>query len=299
MRSTKHLHTNGIFIMTLSCFFFGVMGVCAKYAMREADLFEAVFFRVAVCGLMIGSFIKLKKKSFLGKKPLLLATRGITGFIALNLIFYATAHIPLGDASMLSQTSPIFVVLFSVIFLKEKITRKGLILSLISLIGVAFIVKPSLAYHNLPALAGLGGGLMAAFAYISIRQLHATDSSFTMVFYFSALGTLFSFPLALSHFKLHSLPTMMALIGAGIAGTFGQLCMTYAYKLEEASVVSPISYLNVVFAFLFGILFFREIPDFYSVIGSVIVIGCCIGISKLRNSKHQKIVKSIDAIHAS
>ncbi len=276
---------NGILCMLVASLFFAIMGALIKFAITTVSVSEAVFFR-SIISVALLIFLMMKRgDSFRGNRPMLLVWRGFSGFVALNLNFYAVSKIPLGDASILNQTSPLFVTFFSILFLKETLSREVLFLSVLSLVGVAFIVKPNFSFLNLPAMAGLASGIMAAFAYIAIRELHATDSFLTMALYFSAISTLLSFPPLLFHFTFPPLPIFLALVGAGIAGTIAQLLMTYAYKNEAASVVSPFSYAGVIFSFLFGMCFFGEIPDGYTALGALIVVASCAWLTRVRNRR--------------
>lgn len=280
----RHLES-AVLCMILSCFLFAIMGSAVKFALREVPVYQAVFFRSSFAALILAIFIFFKKDSFLGNRPWLLTGRGLAGFIALSLNFYAISKISLGDAAILNQTSPLFVALFSVIFLGEKISRRVLFLSLFSFIGVAFIIKPSFSHFHYAALAGLLGGMIAALAYIAISQLHETDSSFTMAFYFTTISTLLSAPLMIYQSVSPSPFVWICLIVTGITGTFAQLLLTHAYKNEEASRVAPFSYVSVIFSFLFGMWLFNEKPDLYSLSGSGMVILACILLMKKRSKK--------------
>lgn len=286
IQKIRHRFENAVLCMLLASLLFAIMGASVKIALREVPIYQAVFFRSIISALMIGAFIFWKKESFIGNNPFLLTGRGLAGFVALNLNFYAISKISLGDASILNQTSPLFVAFFSVFFLGEKLSQKVLWITLLSFAGVALIVKPTFGHFHYAALAGLLGGMVAALAYVAIRHLHESDSSLTMAFYFTAISSLFSAPLMIYKSVLPSLPVLFCLLLAGVSGTFAQLLMTYSYKNEEASKVSPFSYTAVIFSFMFGVLLFDEIPDFYSILGSVTVIVSCILLIRLRSKPH-------------
>ncbi|MFO1519208.1 MAG: DMT family transporter [bacterium] len=289
MNRLKQILQNGILCMLASSLFFAMMGALVKYSLEEIPLFEVVFFRSVLSASLLGYFIWRRKGSFFGNRPLLLLGRGLAGFFAIITNFYAVANIPLGDAAILNQTSPLFVAFFSVLFLGEKLPAKIFLLSLFSLAGVALVVKPSFSYLNLAALSGLVSGVMAAFAYVAIRELHATDSFLTMAFYFTGVTSILSAPFALREFVAPRIPVLLALIGVGITGTMGQMLMTYAYKNEKASLVSPFSYTAVIISFLFGVVFFSEIPDRYSVLGSLAVIASCVALLRIRKMEYLEI----------
>jgi drug/metabolite transporter (DMT)-like permease len=252
------------------------MGVFVKIALQEVGLAQAIFVRSTITAAILAAYMYKNKISFIGQNPLLLLGRGLAGFTALCLNFYSISEIPLGDASILNQTSPIFVALLSILIMGEKPSFTSLFLSLVSLLGVVLIIKPVFNHLSLPYLAGLLSGFMAALAYISIRKLHSTDSSFTMALYFASMSSLFSFPNLILNFELSTPTIWLLLLFAGLAGTLGQLFLTVAYKWEEAWKVAPINYTGVLFSFLWGIFLFKEKPDIYSLIGSILIIVSCI-----------------------
>jgi len=256
------------------------MGASAKEALKEVPVYEAVFFRSLVSVLLSTFLIIQQRVSFIGNRPLLLLGRGLSGFIALVFIFYAIANIPLGDVAILSQTSPLFVVLFSVLFLGEKFSLQIFILTLLSLGGVALVVHPTFHQFNLATWAALASGVLAACAYIAIRQLHATESFLTMVFYFSFISMFFTFPLVIFKGVTPRPFILFLLLFGGLVGTFAQLLLTHAYKLQEASKIAPFAYTAVVFSFLMGVLFFDEIPNKSSIIGSLLIILSCIFLTR-------------------
>ncbi|MBF0491347.1 MAG: DMT family transporter [Deltaproteobacteria bacterium] len=267
---------NGIFCMLLSCVFFSFMGAFVKIALQRVGVGQAIFCRSIITASILAIFMFKNKISFVGQHPLLLLGRALAGFTALSLNFYAVSKIPLGDAAILNQTSPIFVALLSAFLLGERPSAYSLFLSAVSLLGVVLIIKPVFSHLNIAYVAGLLSGFMAALAYLSIRQLHNTDSSFTMAMYFAAVSSVFSFPWMLHHFSATFPFIWILLVLSGLAGTLGQLFLTVAYKYEEAWVIAPINYSGVLFSFLWGIFLFKESPDLYSLMGSVLIIVSCI-----------------------
>ncbi|MBL7685863.1 MAG: DMT family transporter [Deltaproteobacteria bacterium] len=274
---------NGIISMLASSFFFAVMGALVKFSLKEIPLYEVIFFRSIISALILAAIIFHRRESLLGHRRWLLVGRGLAGFSAISCNFYSMKHIPLGDASILNQTSPLFVAFLSVLFLKEKLSHKAILLSIVSLIGVALIVKPSVSHLNFAALIGLLSGLMAACAYVAIRELHATESFLTMAFYFTATTSVLSLPMVLSDFVLPSLNAFLILVGVGITGTLGQMLMTYAYKYEQASWVAPFSYTSVIFSILFGYFLFSEQFDVLSIFGTLLIILSCILLSRRKD----------------
>lgn len=287
LKKIRRSFENAVFCMIVACLLFSIMGAAVKVALQSVPVYEAVFFRSIISVVLVGSLIFVRKDSFIGNRPLLLLGRGFAGFVALNLNFYAISKISLGDAAILNQTSPLFVALFSALFLGEKLSKTLIALSLISFGGVALIIKPTFAHFNYAYLVGLFGGIVAAIAYLTISHLHETDSSFTMAFYFTGISSLFTTPLMIHKAIFPQHTVLICLLIAGFTGAFAQLFITQAYKNEHASWVSPFSYSSVLFSFILGMIYFQEVPDWYSVLGSLIVMISCILLILTRHPKNK------------
>lgn len=270
--------------MILSCLFFSLMGVGVKFSTRTLPLFEVVFFRSIISALILGILIKRRHQSLRGFNEKVLLQRGLASFLALLCNFYAISKIPLADASVLTNSSPLFAVILSVIFLKEKLNGRLLFLLFLSVIGIFFILKPTLDWWNIPSLVALAAAFFAAIAFVIIHQLHETESSLTIAFYFAVVASFGSLPLMLINFQMPVGMERWFLVFMGVCGTFGQVYLCEAYKNEQVSWITSLIYTTVLFAFLWGILFFGEIPDRYSLIGTLLTVASCIAIIRLRKT---------------
>lgn len=286
--------------MILAALFFSFMGAAVKWVADTLPFMEAVFFRALITLLIIAPYMHANGIPFFGRQRFMLLLRGAAGFTALSLNFYVTTKINLADSAILNQTSTIFVAIFSVIILKEKVPTPLVIYIVCALIGVTLIVKPDWNVANVPGLLGLLSGVFAAVAYISIKELHKTESFFTMVFGFSLFSTLA--PLVYWLFSsaqpvAPDLKEWVALLSLGLFGTAGQLLMTYSYKHTAASIVSPFAFSGVIFSALWGLWFWNEKPDWWSALGTLLIIVCGIGIMRLQASRNE-IKVALDADYA-
>ncbi|MCB1215623.1 MAG: DMT family transporter, partial [Deltaproteobacteria bacterium] len=220
--------------MILAGLCFSLMAALVKKLNNDfVPISQIVFFRAGVSSLILLSFMLPKGIPLLGRHPKLLLLRSLSGFTAMVLNFYALKKIPLGDAAVLQQSTPLFVLLLSVVFLKETFLKNLLFWILLSLIGILLVLRPSGEIFNLGGLAALSGAFLASVAYVSIRQLHKTDSALTMAFYFMAVASLLSLGPALWFWVQPTPLQLLQLIGAGLLGTGGQLLLTYAYKHDQ------------------------------------------------------------------
>jgi drug/metabolite transporter (DMT)-like permease len=261
---------------------FSVMSGFVKAVSERIPVFQVTFFRGAVSAVIILTVMLVKGISLKGENQKILLVRSLSGFTAMSLNFFALSKINLGDASLLHQTTPFFVILFSVLFLGEAFYRRLLWMTLLCFIGIGVILRPGGNLFNYGGLAALTSSVFAATAYVSIRHLHKTDSFWTMSFYFMATAAILSAPPMLTQWVNPSATEWLLLIGTGLTGTLGQLWVTYSYKYEDASWVAPFAYAGVLFSFMWGIVFFKEVPTWLTLVGATLTVGGAIGILMIR-----------------
>jgi drug/metabolite transporter (DMT)-like permease len=235
--------------------------------------------------LLAYPFLIKKGYPLFGDRKVLVFVRALLGCSALTLGSYALSAIPLADATVLAKTSVLFTVILSGICLREKITPRLFLLSIVGLVGTVFVLKPSFSSELIPGLAAVGQGLGIAIVAILIRKLHQTEEVLTIVAAFGFYGALL---LALAFGRIFIAPTpieWLLLLGIGITGTFGQLCYTRAYSFAPASHVQPFQYVEVLVAVLIGLLFWGEIPDVSMTIGAMMIVGCGLALMRINGAR--------------
>jgi len=260
--------------MLISTISFSTMGVFVRLS-GDLPLAEKVFFRNFIILIIISiSILKNREISFLGKKEnrKLLILRSIFGLLGVFLFFFAIDNLNLADSSILNKLSPFFVIFFSVILLKIKPHKIIYPLIFTAFLGAIFIIKPQLNYTLLPALSGILSAIFAGLAYTIINMINKKERSETIIFYFSFLSVLITFPISLLNFIIPSSMQLIYLILLGVFATSGQYFLTFAYKTGNAGKISIINYFGVVVSLGFGIIFFNEIPDIFSIIGISMII---------------------------
>jgi drug/metabolite transporter (DMT)-like permease len=272
----------GILYMIIASCFFATMGACLKFVLAFIPLYEGIFFRCLVTALVLGVVIKRKGLPMLGVNGKIMLARSVSGFIAMSCGFYALTLIPLADATVLHHTAPLFVAFFSTLFLGEQLGFRLLLLMLGALVGVVMVLQPSFDYINIGALLGVLNGAFAGLAYTFVRKLRQSDSPWVIAFHFSSLSLLLSCPLMLLNFQIPTLWQGLALIGAGLLGTGGQVFMTAAYGYDLASKLAPFSYFSLVLSLFYGFVFWNEIPNTLSIAGMILVVLFGIAIGRLK-----------------
>ena len=212
----------------------------------------------------------------------LLVLRSVLGTAGIFLNFYAISHIPLADAMMLNKLAPFFTVAFSWAFLGERLRlAQGACLAG-ALLGAACVVKPGFAAVSVfPALCGFAGGICAGGAYACVHALgrRRVDPR-SIVLFFSAFSCLASVPFMVADFAPMTTAQIWTLVGAGAMAALGQFGVTAAYRFAEPRAIAAWDYTNILFAALFGLLLFGQIPDVLSAVGFVAIVASALMLRK-------------------
>ena len=266
----------GIIMIIISAFCFALMNMFVRLS-GDLPTYEKSFFRNFVAFIFALVIMIKDRESFRFQKrnlPLLIG-RSLAGTIGILGNFYAVDHLALGDASILNKMSPFFAILFSLIFLKEKLKLYQVLILTGAFIGVMFVVKPTFSNTALfPALCGLLGGIGAGAAYSMVRALgkRGEKGSFIVLF-FSGFSCLSMVPFMIFGFKMFSPVQLAFLLLAGLSAAGGQFSITAAYTYAPAREISIYDYSQIIFASLLGFFVFADVPDVFSIIGYVIIVA--------------------------
>ncbi len=263
----------GFLYMFLSVCAFSIMDLIVKWS-ENYPLGQVIFFR-GFFGIVFYYFIIPKeriKDFYITKRPLLHLSRCFFGLAALLSIFTALRNLPLATVVSISFAAPIFTTIFSIFFLSERVGYFRWLAVFVGFVGILIISEPGLSalniYYIFPVIFVLGMSYVA----ISIRQLSATEPVWLISLFFSAAITiagLITIPFG------WLMPSSFDLILLSLIGFFGgvaNLWLSQSYKFSEVSLVTPLKYLALVFAIVFGYLIWGEVPSSKTLFGAVLVI---------------------------
>jgi len=259
--------------MFISVCAFSLMDVLVKWS-DAYPVGQVLFFR-GFCGIIPILFL-IPRDRFLDfyktTRPLLHFKRCLSGLIALVAIFIALRNLPLATVVSITFAAPIFTTIFSIFLLKEKVGLYRWLAVLVGFVGIIVITEPGFSslnfYYIYPIIFCLGMSYVA----IAIRQLSTSEPVWLISFYFSVaisiLG-LFTIPFG---WVMPSLIDFILLCMIGLLGGIANLLLGQSYKLSEVSLVTPLKYLSLVFAIVFGYLIWNEIPSYKTLLGSLLVV---------------------------
>lgn len=195
------------------------------------------------------------------------------GFVGMLLNFGGVILLPLAEATTMSFTAPIWAVILSTMMLGERVGWWRWSAVVAGFVGIVIIAQPG--GHAIPlggAAAALGGAFMVALISIQIRDLSRTENAITIVFWFATFSTLCVLPVLPFTMGQHSWQTYMILLGVGLSGTAGQLLITLALRYGKVSSVVVMDYSSLIWATLYGWLFFSVLPGTSTWLGAPLVV---------------------------
>ena len=260
--------------MFISVCAFSVMDVIVKWS-EDYPVGQVLFFR-GLCGVIPIIFLIPRDRYYdfyKTKRPLLHLKRCIAGLIAITAIFIALRKLPLATVVSVTFAAPIFTTIFSIYFLNEKVGLYRWVAVIVGFIGIIIISEPGYSSLNIYYLFPIIFCLGLSYVAIAIRQLSSTEPVWLIGLFFSiSIFILSLFSIFTEGWVLPSLKDLFLLSMVGILGGLANLWLTQSYKFSEVSLVTPLKYLALVFAIIFGYLFWNEIPSFKTLIGSILVI---------------------------
>ena len=266
--------------MVLAAFFFSVMALLVKVAGQRLPTAEMVLARSVVAVVLSYGMLRRAKVAPWGQRKGLLIFRGLAGFGGLLCMFYALTKLPLADATVIVYTNPVFTALLAAFFLREMMGRREALGLLLSLGGVVLVAQPAFLFGNaadsLDLFAvgmGLLGAVFAATAYVTVRKLGETEHHLVVVFYFPLVATPASVPFMISEALWPTPAEWLMLLGIGIVTQIAQVYLTKGLHTEKAGRAMSMSYVQILFAALWGFLFFTEVPDPLSIVGALLVVA--------------------------
>jgi len=263
--------------MVAASLLFACMGVCVKLGSAQFAAAELVFWRGFIATLLLGCYILARRLPLATPHARTHIVRGLAGFVSLVMYFYAISLIPLAAAVTLNYTSPLFLALLLVLWLKEPVRHGFYAVLAAGFVGVVFLLQPTLARDQwLGAAFGLGSGIISGIAYLNVRRLgELGEPEWRTVFYFSALSALGGLPWLLLANPFHAIDLRgwLLLLGVGGFGVLAQLCMTAAYKRGKTLVSASLAYSTVVFSGAFGMLLWGETLPWSGWLGVVLIVA--------------------------
>ncbi len=265
--------------MALGAFYFSLMTLFVKLVGARLPNQEVVLVRGVFTLAFSYALLRRAGVPALGNRRGTLFLRGLLGFAGLSCFYYAVVHLPLAEATVLQYMNPLWAALFAALVLAERMARREVLLVLTAMAGVVMIARPGFLFGGgasaldpLAVAAGLLGAALSGAAYVTVRRLARTEHPLVIVFYFPLVTVPAALPGALSDLVLPTAREWLLLLAMAVAAQLGQIHFTRGLRKEPAGRATAVGYLQVVFAGIWGLIFFNEVPDVWSVMGSVVIL---------------------------
>ena len=275
MNNKSNPYSYGIILILLTYLSFGILDTIQKTAVQYHSVFVLLFVKYTFC-LIFSFFIAKKnnvKKYYLSNNYKIQITRCVLSVCEACFFVLSFRYLALADAHTIGSLSPVLVVFFSYLILREKINLATWVAIGISFFGVILIMRPGLTIFN-PYLVI---PLLAAFFYslfqIATRLNAQYDDNETMLFYNGLIGVIITSILSIFFWQpLHSF-SFIFFIFLGFFFCMGLFLQIKALSITPASVLAPYNYTIIVWAIFFGLIVYKEIPDIFTIIGAIIIVA--------------------------
>jgi drug/metabolite transporter (DMT)-like permease len=273
-----------ISLKVASALIFAVMSVLVRYLGAAYPVGQVVFFRSAfaiVPVVVIYAWRRELEAAVRMGRPFGHAGRGLTAIGGMFCNFSALARLPIVDATAISFAAPLITVAMAALWLKERVRIYRWSAVIIGFAGVLVMLLPHLDVSGSAAAAGaavgaflgLAGAFFNAGSIIQTRHLTKSETTSSIVFYFSlicALAGLVTWPFG---WNTPSGTELSALIGIGLCGGLGHIVLTESYRWAPASLVAPFEYTSMLWALVLGYVAFGELPTALGFLGAAIIAG--------------------------
>jgi len=241
-----------------------------QYAVFQIVFFATLFFFPLLIILLVTD---TTSGNLIPKNPKWIAARVLASVIATPSIFYAFTKLELAEVYTLLFTTPLWVTAMSVPVLREKVGIRRWGAVLVGFAGVLVVLHPGSIDFSFAHFAALVGAFGAGFVFITMRKIGNAERTQVLMIYQALAMIVFMGLLMAPQYRPMALPDMVSIMVLSALGFCGMLAMIAAYRRAGAAVVAPMQYSQLIWATVFGVLFFAETPDRRVFIGAAIIIS--------------------------
>jgi len=201
------------------------------------------------------------------------ALRGLVHGAAVLLWFYAMARIPLAEVTAIGFSTPVFTALGAILIFGEQVRLRRLLAILAGFVGTLLILRPGFNTIEAGSLAQLVAALLFAASFLLAKRMTQSESSADILVMLSIFCTLTLLPGAIYYWRTPTLLEVTWLAGVAVFATSGHYAITHAIAAAPLTVTQPLSFLQLIWAILFGYWLFDEVPDSWVVIGALVIVA--------------------------
>ena len=287
--------TNAAMVLVFGLFLFSIQDIIIKHFSDHYSVLQVVFVRGLIALGLLLLMIRLAREtiSLKSRRPGLMMARGLLGFSSYTTYYLAVAAMPLAEVVSITFTMPLFVTAMSALILGEKVGLRRWSAVVIGFAGVLIILSPRGEFNSLAVVFAFTAAITYASQTILTRFLGNHDHPMTIAFnailvftiasgilsllLFSGILSIASSHPSLAFFGREWLmPTnvdLMLMLVIGVIAAVGFYCLSRAYCSSEASAIAPFEFTYIVWAVVFGYLFWNEVPGSTTIIGILVLVS--------------------------
>ena len=263
-----------IVLMIGAIFCFSLMDVAAKALGQRVDMIQTLWARYTGQAVLVLLIVAPRLRSVARTRhPKLQLLRSVCLLGATAFFFYSFNFIGLAEATAVMDLNPVLITLGAALFLGERIGPRRMAGILVALVGALLIIRPGTSVFSPPALLPLGAALCYSAYALATRFVGRSEDIWTSLVYTALFGALVLSAIVPWFWQPVDATSAAIMVGIGSVGTLGQLLLISALRQGEAGMLAPYAYTGLVFATVWGILFFGELPDVWTVAGALVIVG--------------------------
>jgi len=274
MHPASNNYLAGALWMITGGLLFVAVAVLVRHLGSDLPAVEAAFIRY-VFGLLILTpvFLRMRWHRVRGSNMRLYALRGLAHGAAVMLWFFAMARIPISEVTAIGYTTPIFTVLGAILIFGEQVRIRRIMAIIVGFIGILIILRPGFVTIETGSIAQLIAAPFFAISFLFAKKLTNTENSSDTLVMLSFFCTLTLMPGAIYLWKTPTITELLWLALVAVFATAGHYAITRSIANAPLTVTQPFSYLQLIWAIVFGYLIFDEIPDLWVCVGAAFIVA--------------------------
>ncbi|CAN5526017.1 DMT family transporter [soil metagenome] len=252
-----------------------LIAIAGRETLRDLNLFQVMEIRSLLGFLMLWPMIAFAGgfKAMATTRPVAHVARNLVHYLAQLGWFFALTLIPLSQLISIEFTMPIWIAIMAALFLSERITAPKLIATVLGLIGVLVIVRPSAGVINPGQLVALAAAFGFGISITLVKSLTGTESTVKIIFWMIVVQSAAGFVPALYFWQWPTAALWGWLLVVAFCGTFSHFCMARAMLYADATVVVPMDFLRVPLSAVVGWLLYAEQIDMFTSFGAALILA--------------------------
>ena len=262
-----------------------MMALAGRELAAEISIFEILFFRNAICLVVIFALLgRIGWRTVRSGRLGLHVFRNIVHYGGQWGWFYGITLLPLAEVTAIEFTTPVWTAILAALFLRERLTPTRIVAVALGFTGILIILQPGIAIIDVAAFAVLGSAVAFAATFVVTKSLTTTEQALTILFYMNLVQLPLSLVPSLFVWATPSLPLWPWVLVTGMAGLGSHYCFARAFALADATIVAPLDFLRLPMIAVIGFLAYGESLDFLVLLGAVVIfVGNLLNVWRVRD----------------